>query len=287
MKKIILLLSIIILAFTSCSKSEEPIPAIVAQSLNLPKKIIYFSNSSDGNSENIVYNGNKIVEITNSPTAEPSKSVYTYTGDLITKTEYFENNVLESVEDYIYVNGKLTARFFWENRNNGQNTFTLYKDKSTFTYNASGTVVTEQIYRFENDAYVLGNNSNIYTYANGNLITEVANSSYTSSGNTSTNKNTYIYEYDTKNSPLKNILGLSKTGFNEELSGNNLTKRTTLSEGTFNGVPNITQPAVVRNFINAYNADNFLTESKYDFLYYLNTNPPTTETRTRTTQYVY
>ena len=206
---------------------------------------------------------------------------------MITKIQYFENNVLKSVEDYIYVNGKLTARFFWENRNNGSNTSTLYKDKSTFTFNASGTVVTEQIYKFENDAYVLSNNSNIYTYTNGNLTTEAANSSYTFSGNTSTNKYTYTYEYDTKNSPLKNVLGLSKIGFNEELSGNNLTKRTTLSEGTSNGVPNIKQPAVVRNYINAYNADNFLTESKYDFLFYLNTNPPTTETRVSTTQYVY
>jgi nitrate reductase cytochrome c-type subunit len=79
-----------------------------------------------------------------------------------------------------------------------------------------------------------------------------------------TNTNTYttIYEYDTKNNPLKNVVGLNKI-FISEASLNNVVRSTNSSESTTAGTANPVQPTRVRNYELTYNSNDFLTESKY------------------------
>lgn len=76
-------------------------------------------------------------------------------------------------------------------------------------------------------------------------------------------KNTFVFEYDGKNNPATNILGLNKIEFWDTSSLNNVIKRTTLSESTTNGVANSVSTPKVRNYDLSYNGNNFLTESKY------------------------
>ena len=290
MKKIILLLSVVLLAVVGCSKSDSSTPT--DPSLILPKKVINISNSPDGTStSDLLYNGNKIIESSETRNGVLYKTVFTYNGDLIVKSESFRANISTDIEEFIYNNNVLTMKFDTENRIDSQTNLPyVKKTKKSYIYNPSGSIIEEN-FNFINNVYVTANRTTLYTFLNGNLVSTVENNSYQYNNGTNnvtnTNKYTYTYEYDNKNNPLKNILGINKISFGVDSSVNNVIKKTSLTEGTTNNVANPVQPANIRLYTNSYNADNFLTESKYDFQFYLNTNPATYETRTNFTRYFY
>ncbi len=291
MKKIILFLSVIVLSIVSCSKEDTPEP--VVNPGNLIKRIENISNSPDGNTTTfITYNGNKISETSSTDGGVARKSIYTYNGDLISKRVSYNGTVLKETDDYVYNNNKLISVFNVENELNSQtNLFEEKKSKREYIYNTNGTI-TEQVYKFVNNAYVAETRTNVYTYSGGNCTKLVQNSSSSfdnGSGTLQTNtyEYTYIYEYDNKVNPINNITGFSKILFDEEFSANNVIKRISSSTSTTNGVPNTVFPASVRNFVLSYNANNLITESKYDFLYTTGFDPVVTETRTSFNRYFY
>lgn len=291
MKKVVLFLSVSVLSIIGCSKENSPEP--IVNPGNLIKRIENISNSPDGNTTTfIAYNGNKIAETSSTDGGVARKSIYTYNGDLISKRESFKGNVLTNSDDFVYVNLKLMTVFSVENKVNSQTGSTVEdKSKREYIYNTNGTI-TEQVYKFVNNIYVAETRTNVYTYSGGNCIKLVQNSSSSfdnGSGTLQTNtyEYTYIYEYDNKVNPINNITGFSKILFDEDFSVNNLIKRTSSSAGTTNGVPNTVFPASVRNFVLSYNANNLITESKYDFLYTTGFNPVVTETRTSFNRYFY
>ena len=289
MKKIIALLSVVVLTITSCSKNDSP--TTPAEAGNLIKRIENTSNSPDGNRTTFIsYNGNKIAEVSSS--GSTSKTIYTYNGDLIAKTQSYNGTVLRETDDYIYSNGKLMSVFSLENRFNSQTNLTEeIKSKREYNYDPSGPI-TEQQYKFVNGVYVAETRTNVYTYSGGNctkLVQNGSNSYDNGSGTLQVNiyVNTYVYEYDNKPNPINNIAGINKIIFDEESSANNLIKRTSSSTSTTNNIPNTVFPATVRNFTLSYNSNNYLTESKYDFQASLNTTPVTYETKTNITRYFY
>jgi filamentous hemagglutinin family protein len=217
------------LSLNSCSKDEEstpeptPTPALV-----LPKKFI-FTEASYTSTSTITYNGNKMVEINSTYTGEESgtsKSVYTYTGDLITKVAEYENGVLSDQTDYTYENNKLKSSIYA--RINGQ-----YKSKGVYVYNPDGTVTNESYsINIATGVETKNNDNTILTFANGNLVKGVSIQNQVEY----IFKNTTTYEYDNKNSFLKNVLGFNKLIDDELLSqSNNITKKTVLQESTYQG----------------------------------------------------
>lgn len=291
MKKIIALLSFIALTVVSCSKNDDPVPT--ASVGNLIKRVESISNSPDGNSTTFIsYNGSKINEVTSTDGGVARKTIYTYTGDLITKTQTFKGTVLTDSDDYVYVNSKLMSVLSVENRINFQtNVLEENKSKIEYTYNPNGTV-TEQVYALVGTVYVPETRTNVYTYSAGNCIKLVQNSSNTydnGSGTlqTTTSVYTYIYEYDNKSNPFTNITGFMKIVFDEDFSANNLIKTTSSSSSSTNGVPNTVFPVTVRDYVLSYNTKNLITEKKYDFVYTTGFNPVVTETRTSFIKYFY
>jgi hypothetical protein len=112
MKRIVLLLSVVALAFTSCSKSEE---GPVAQSLDpntiLVRKIKDVNLNgpyvNDASEVTFTYNGNKL-EKADLTQLYGYIEKYTYTGDLITKQEdVMPNNTISVYKTFSYVNNKL------------------------------------------------------------------------------------------------------------------------------------------------------------------------------------
>lgn len=292
MKKIILLLSVVLLSLVSCSKSDSPTPT--EPTFILPKKIINTTNTLDGTSTvDILYNGNKISDFSETRNGVLYKTVFTYNGDLIVKTESFRANVSSEIEEFVYNNNnQLTTRFYAENRVDSQTNLPYtQKKKKSYTYNSTNDTILEENFSFTDNVYVTENSTKLYTFLNGNLTSSIEKNSYQYNNGTNnitnTNKYTYTYEYDNKNNPFKNILGFSKISFNSDFSLNNVTRSTSSSESTSNGSTNPAQPATIRNYTNTYNSDNFLTESKYDFQFSLNTNPATYQTRTDITQFIY
>ncbi len=243
------------LSLNSCSKDEEstpePTPALV-----LPKKFI-FTEGSYNPTSTIAYNGNKMVEINSIYTGEESgtsKSVYTYTGDLITKLAEYENGVLSDQTDYTYENNKLKSSIYA--RTNGQ-----YKSKVVYIYNPDGTV-TRESYSIDiaTGVETKNNDNTILTFANGNLVKGVSIQNQVDY----TYKNTTTYEYDNKNSFLKNVLGFNKLIDDELLSQtNNITKKTVLQESTYQGQTQ--EPSTyITVYEYLYNSDGYPVKKTYN-----------------------
>jgi len=185
MKKILTILSVIALVFTSCSSDDSP--SEESSSSILVKKMVLTSTDEDDDSYwnstiNFTYNGNKLVQAIDE---DGYKSVYTYTGDLITKIEYYDVDVLDGQDLFAYnSNGKLIEYRDLQVSND-------YEHKFTYTYNSNGTVTVTQYTGTIGNTSVSLFTPDTYTFVNGEL-------SSTDSGSIS---------YDSKNNPFKNVTG--------------------------------------------------------------------------------
>lgn len=229
MKKILYLFSASLIVLTSCSNDDDSNNVSTA---NLLKEATYIEGSYTSSSK-ITYDGNKIVQIV----AGSDKTVYTYTGSLITKEEEFAGgNNIDSKVEYSYENNKLKTSVSTEI--SGSET---YKSKNVYTHNSDGTVN----YISYNVNVTTGvetlSSSGKYTFLNGNVVKIEDEAGYSST-----------YEYDTKNNPTKNILGFDEL-MDQEFSVNNIVKRTS----TYNG----TNPSII-TYEYDYNTDGYPTERR-------------------------
>lgn len=188
--------------FSTCSRDNEPNSD--KTSLILPKKVTYIENIDDNNAGQdsyLTYNGNKLVSVI---TSSRWKSIFTYTGDLITKIEDYDTNKLFSTTTYNYTNGKLASRLIVNIETLHPYSYTTY-----YVHNTDGTVSYSSI-----------NGNGKLTFKNGNLVSNIGDYAH------------ITYEYDTKNNPFKNILGIDILVFDEDdnlgfnISKNNCIKTT-------------------------------------------------------------
>lgn len=236
MKKRILIISTIILLFTSCSNDDsikkESVLPITMKYVN--KDLDFFDNGT----YKIFYDGNKILNMSK----DGVRIDYVYEGDLITKVVKYniENgkDIIVERTNYKYNDRKLFSssifRIFSIEFPNGQ-----YEIRTQFIYNYDGTI-TQEIY--EKD-YADGIEKkypyvDVLTFLKGNLIKSVE---------TNINKPDYIfttnYEYDNSDNPLKNILGFSQLinhnfGSGSASSVNNIEKYITFQGTSQVGVYN-------------------------------------------------
>ncbi len=291
MKKIFLLLSIVGLTTASCSNNDET-PAVDESSI-LPKKIVNISDEEGIETVTITYNGKKVIESNSVDSNGNKKDVFTYNGDLITKIETFKGTVLKDFDEFQYDgNNRLIVVLGDDQSFDLDNNPIRSKTKKTYTYNADGTVL-ETNFKLVNTTYVATGTTALFTVSNGNEVKKVTYSSYLSqsgpSGETITvnTVSTTNSEYDNKNNPLKNILGLDKIILATTYSVNNLTKAIYSSISTPNIYNQVSQPRIT-NFQLTYNANNFLSELKFPYTVTSTVNQVTTTiTKTETTQYFY
>lgn len=256
MKKLLYLFAASLVVFTSCSNdNNDSSDSSDSVSSILPKKVTYIESDGSSHSEDIVFNGNKVVSIT----GEDYVMKYTYVGDFITKFEEFdENNVLYVTKEYTYTNGKLTSLI---KKETGAPTYSNIK----FVHNADGTVSYEDFMinsstNAEDDGGFVGT----FTFKDGNLV----KNEYTYYGS----EKLITYEYDINNNPLKNILGF------------NLLLDIDPSESYVNNVTKIinTSDTSVRTttYTYKYDANNYPTEG-------IATYTIGASTAIKTTQFVY
>lgn len=214
MKKLLCLLSTVLLVFTSCSKddndSSDPVSPM------LVKKITTIDAKGNSSSESYLYNGNKIVSMTEE---DGSVTKYTYTGDLITKIEEFDSTgALNLTANYTYIEGKLDSSV----DNYSNNTY-YYKTK--YTHNQDETISYEQfIGAVSTGIEEKYGPTGKYTYKEGNVVKlEVSYSG---------GESFYTYEYDTKNNPFKNVLGYYNLLL-DDLCANNVIKEISTSEKVY------------------------------------------------------
>lgn len=186
---------------SSCSSDNDD--ASTETNIILPKTIAfsYPDFPRDNYKSAVTYDGNKIVSIVQ----ESSKSMFFYTGNVISRQETFDIDAVgketkDKVILYTYENGKLKTRVLAEDFTSafpsGQNIYT-----TIYTHNTDDVVSYIQYYVDATTQVEKERFRGKMTYKDGNLIKKETGISvnYTESR---------LYEYDSKSNAFKNVLGL-------------------------------------------------------------------------------
>ena len=192
MKKILCFFGALVFALTSCSSDDSSSNS--DSGTVLLKKTV----KTDPDGEKITtiykYDGNKIVSITD---GEEFNRYFTYDGDLITKIEYkYPNGEVEQINTYEYKDGKLTTFLRVDPEIN-------WGSKEVYTYNANGTV-TAVSYSGDSKSQTLKGDTATIKFVNGEVSEIIDDKGWG-----------HKYTYDSKNNPLKNIVGFDKLAFED------------------------------------------------------------------------
>ncbi|WP_166920067.1 hypothetical protein [Flavobacterium poyangense] len=224
MKKLLFLLSALMVILTSCSNDDNS-NAAPEDNFILPKEENGISMYSSKWKTTFTYSGNKIVSMV----GDNSKSLYTYEGNTIVNEVRFsvdfngkEKKVFEIL--YAYEKGKLKSST-WRGE------FTPDYPQGKVNVKTVYTPTSDNVYTYvdystnEDTKIVTKIAEGILTYKDGNLIRSEHFRLILNTGTIITE--IYTFEYDTKNNPFKNILGysliLSKYG---QFSRNNIIRTT-------------------------------------------------------------
>lgn len=261
MKKLLYLFTASLLAFTSCSKDDND--SSKSESPILVSKRNFIGNDGSSEPENILYNGNKIISITDS---DGYLTKFTYTGEQITKKEEIAvGGKLSYTYEYSYTSGRLASYI-------KKQTGAVYYYKTKYNSNADGTVSYEE-FRINISTGVEEEygRAGKYTFKDNNLIKD--ESSFYGTDNVT------IYEYDTKYAPFKNVLGLNLlldyiSSASDFINANNEIKKTiTTGSGS-----NLRTSTLFYTYI--YDGNNFPSQKTVSF-------PSGSSTSTETYQYFY
>ncbi|WP_162126715.1 hypothetical protein [Flavobacterium phycosphaerae] len=190
-----ILLCLLFVLFQSCSSGDSSVPT----GSILVKKIVETDPAGIFTFE-YTYNGNKMVESVLSTTDYIRRGVYTYTGDLITKVEFFDiSNTLTERDIYTFDTDNRKKSFVKLDYYNGTGT------REIFTYNADGTISSISYSGDLNSQDIMVSHNTI-TMSNGAISSREED--------TGTIIKTFTYAYDTKNNPFKNVIGLEQPSHN-------------------------------------------------------------------------
>ena len=201
MKKIFLLLSVTFLFLQSCSSDNNSENS--NNSGNMLLKRLEYSDNFGPIYFN--YNGTKLNYYSFGEPSGLLKKQFTYSGDLITKAEWFENGVATGEKQtYSYLNNKVI-----EERNYSPGAILEYI--RNISYNSDGSIDV------------------IETGYNGN--SSGGNTAFIDSNNNIVQTGYALYEYDNMNNPYKNITGYYKLYLGNG-GNNNCTQENTTYRGS-------------------------------------------------------
>jgi hypothetical protein len=197
MKKLLYLFSATLLVLSSCSSDDSTSDS---SDVVLLKKTITTDSDGVKVTTNYTYDGKKLVSMIDN--TGYLNLYYTYTGDLITKMDSKSaDGTVEETMTYAYNgDGKLLTFTRVEAEND-------YGYKETYTYNTDGTISVKSY----------SGNSTSQTIASGTATVKFLNGEI--SEITSTNSPNHKYTYDTKNNPMKNVIGIDKIAFADGEAG--------------------------------------------------------------------
>ncbi|SFA75921.1 hypothetical protein SAMN05660845_0403 [Flavobacterium swingsii] len=201
MRKITLLFVSLLFVFISCSKDSPETAAEPTFTNNgtLLKRSIS-TNGSNVTTSDFFYIGNKLQKMVSS---NGTRIEYSYTGNLITQTLYFESDVLKEKSEIQYNSEeKMIQRKSSDYSNNKGY-------RCEFTYSNDGTVT---VLGFSGDFTTQNTqivNRKVFLFANGDVEKIEAYVVVNGSNQTRTN----YYTYDDKNAISNSILGYNKIKF--------------------------------------------------------------------------
>lgn len=233
MNRILPLLSVLFVLFQSCSSSDSDSPS---QNSILIKRIVQTTPQAEYISD-FTYNGLKMVQSTQATTNFLRRGVYTYTGDLVTKIEYFDiDDALIETRIFNYNTENKIASMLKLLPLSGSGirvAFTHNSDGSVTAIGYSGDLINQNTLEY----------NNTITFSNGEISSMVQNM-----GN-----QTLTCSYDNKNNPFKNVIGFDEIsyandGFFSTAINHNLIQINSYRPGI---------PVYTTNFTFTYNSDDF------------------------------
>jgi len=180
------------LVLASCSSDDSATPTteeiLVDDQVNLVlvKKIIETTPDNEIIKSLLTYNENRLVK---SVSDDDTSEKFTYTGDLITKIEYFEGAVVTQTDTYAYnADGKLATHIRSEPSEP--------ESRETYVYNADGTITATMSSGgvVSATAKIIFENGEVKRIERGAVIT-------------------HSFTYDNRNNPTKEVLGLDKISY--------------------------------------------------------------------------
>ena len=232
MKKIITLLSVFSLFVSSCSNDDTSAVETPIDSNTILLKKMIVSDGSEVITTTITYDGKKIIK---SQSDNGENSLFTYSGDNITKIEYFSApNILDYTENYSYDSTGRLIQFTDIDGSVGT--------KETYVYNANGTV-SLTIFSGNNVTQNTTVATGTITLQNGEVISRTEIYSF--------GQNTFTCNYDTKNAPFKNAIGFGKTCLKDDEGFFGANHNRTNDNFTSLGSP------ISNNYTFTYNSYNF------------------------------
>ncbi len=190
MKKMLLLTALTSLLF-ACSSSDSSSSATENDVL-MTKSIATYDNGAPITTT-YVYSGKKMQK---SMSSNGYYEKFYYTGDLLTRIDYFDDSdVWIYKETYGYNANNQLINYSWIELTND------YGSREVYTHNSNGTISVTKYYGDATNQTNFSDSGTIY-FTNG----DVSMIDMDSGG-------MYMYSYDSKNSPFKNITGLDKINF--------------------------------------------------------------------------
>ncbi len=196
MKKLFALLSAFTFVLTSCSSDDSN----DAASGQLLTKLVETYENGDVETVTFQYSGNKILKRT-SDYAFRDETIFTYTGDLITKEEYFfDDDAGYSFYEVINYEYDATNRLIKSSR-----TATSLAEEDVFTYNSNGTISFTTTSTISSPSTIVATGV-IYLNGDQPYKKEITFDPGTAMENNAVEEGTF----DDKINPFMNITGYSK-----------------------------------------------------------------------------
>ncbi len=204
MKKTLSMAAIALFMMTASCSGDDSSDSNPSTETVLIKKTISTDEEGYEITSNYVYSGTKILNMTDT---EDQKVSFIYTEDLITRMDYYEDEILVQQDIFEYnENGQLSSylMLLFEGPSQGE-----YGRKSVYTYNTDGTIT---------DTVFIGNHESQPTQAAVYTIT-IENGNVVDNG-------VSTYTYDNKHNPRHNITGMTALNIVHADGLNNMTSET-------------------------------------------------------------
>ncbi len=215
----------------------------------LPILVTRITNVSSGNSITFKYEGTKLIETTDGEL----KSLYKYTGNVITQIQDYKNDELIKTADFTYYKNGTLKRIKVDGIHQD---YGHYTEDQTFTYPTPSTILCTESELYDNYEDKKPHKlSRLHTMNKGNMILKKDSSFEDESVELEVSKS---YTYDKSNNPYLNIMGYHKImpyileSYDEFMTGkNNMTSYRLFQR------KQTTDPGLTANFEITYNHSNF------------------------------
>lgn len=252
MKKLIFLFATTIASLSSCSSDDDKDEnGNGGGGSKLPKSEVTTAEPSGSISKlDYTYDGTKIKTTS---TSNSNKTVYSYNGDVLAKTEIQVNDITKSYTEYTFDKGDVKTE---TNYSVGTDKVVTKISSTKYTYDEAAKTQTVEVTDYPGGVPTVSKSTTVNTFDGNNLVKSVTTNVVDDKNDTVT---TVTYAYDSKTNYLTNVTGRPATIVKGK--NNPVTVNTTVvvRNNNVSGTPTTTQST----YSYEYDAADFPTSAKY------------------------